>query len=126
MMEVRWSRDVVDVSGVKLHLARGGTGPKIMIFHRDVGTPDTLAFYDTLAQNFEVLIPHHPGYSKSERPEWMRSVRDVAAIYRILFGQLELGKIPLVGLGFGGWIAAELRRSRPTIPAIWFSLARWA
>jgi pimeloyl-ACP methyl ester carboxylesterase len=43
----------------------------------------------------------------------MRSVRDVAAIYRILFGQLELGKIPLVGLGFGGWIAAELSTFAP-------------
>jgi pimeloyl-ACP methyl ester carboxylesterase len=113
MMEVSWKREMIDVAGIKLHLARGGTGPKIVLLHRDVGTPDRLAFYDKLAQDFEVLIPHHPGFSKSERPEWMRSVRDVAAIYRILFGQLELRAPPLLGLGVGGWIAAELSTFAP-------------
>ena len=46
------------------------------------GTLDRLPFYDALAGRFDVLVPHHPGYSRSERPEWMRSVRDIAVIYR--------------------------------------------
>ena len=37
-------------------------------------------FYDALAGQFDVLIPHHAGWGKSERAEWMRSPRDIAAM----------------------------------------------
>ena len=62
---------------------------------------------------YDVLVPHHPGYSRSERPEWMRSVRDIAVIYRGLLSDLKLSNAALVGLGFGGWIAAEMATMAP-------------
>jgi pimeloyl-ACP methyl ester carboxylesterase len=43
----------------------------------------------------------------------MRSVRDIAVIYRGVLGDLGLEKIALIGLGFGGWIAAEMASMAP-------------
>ena len=75
--------------------------------------PTSSPFYDELASRFEVLVPHHPGYGKSERPEWLRSVRDVAVIYQWLLSHLGVERASLIGLGFGGWIAAEMATMAP-------------
>jgi pimeloyl-ACP methyl ester carboxylesterase len=43
----------------------------------------------------------------------MRNVRDIAVVYRGLLSQLGLRDAALVGLGFGGWIAAEMATMSP-------------
>jgi pimeloyl-ACP methyl ester carboxylesterase len=43
----------------------------------------------------------------------MRSVRDIAVVYRGLLADLKLKNAALVGLGFGGWIAAEMASMAP-------------
>ena len=43
----------------------------------------------------------------------MRSVRDIAVVYRGLLSELKVAKPALVGLGFGGWIAAEMASMAP-------------
>ena len=60
-----------------------------------------------------MLVPSHPGYDKSERPAWMRNVRDIAVVYQALIAEKQLTGITLVGLGFGGWIAAEMATMAP-------------
>src|SRR5487761_2052737 len=111
---IEWTRSEVELAGGKLHFARAGSGRPVLILHHDIGTPDRLPFYDTLAQSFEVLIPHHPGWGKSERPPWLRSVRDIAAVHQWLLADLGVTDVSLVGLGFGGWIAAEMASLSPT------------
>jgi pimeloyl-ACP methyl ester carboxylesterase len=108
-----WSESVVEVAGTKLHLARAGSGRPVLVLHHDIGTPDRLPFYDDLARHFDVLVPHHPGYGKSERPQWLRNVRDVAVIYQRLLSDLGVERASLIGLGFGGWIAAEMATMAP-------------
>ncbi len=109
-----WTETAVEVAGVRLHLARAGSGRPVLVLHHDIGSPDRLDFYDALARRFAVLVPHHPGYGKSERPSWLRSVRDVAVIYQWLLGDLGIERPSLIGLGFGGWIAAEMATMAPT------------
>ena len=108
-----WSESLVDVAGVKLRLNRAGTGRPLLILHHDTGTLDRLAFYDALAERFDVLVPQHPGYGQSERPTWMRNVRDLAVVHRWLLSALGIDRIALLGLGFGGWIAAEMATMAP-------------
>ncbi len=105
---VSWNETAMTIAGSKMHLLRGGSGRPVLVLHHDIGTPDRLPFYDTLAQSFDVLVPHHPGWGKSERPQWMRNVRDIAAAHAWLLGDLGLSDVSLVGLGFGGWVAAEM------------------
>ena len=69
-MEQDWSEHAVRVAGLNLHVMRGGNGPTLLILHHDIGTPDRLPFYDQLAQRFTLVIPHHPGWGRSERPAW--------------------------------------------------------
>jgi pimeloyl-ACP methyl ester carboxylesterase len=67
------------------------------------------AYLTRLAERHPVLVPSHPGFSRSSLPDHFDSVDDLAYAYldllRDLYGQ---AKIHLLGLGFGGWIAAEL------------------
>jgi len=116
-MPVAWNSENIPVAGVALRLRRAGTGPPVLVLHRDIGVPERVPFYDTLARDFTVLAPSHPGYDGSERPDWMRNVRDVAVVYQWLLGALEatrdLGRVSVIGLGFGGWVAAELATMAP-------------
>jgi pimeloyl-ACP methyl ester carboxylesterase len=98
-------------------VARGGNGPPVLVLHHDVGSPERPAFHDALARRFTVFAPSHPGYDGSPRPDWMRSIRDVAVVYQALLAGHERtrapGTVTLVGLGFGGWIAAEMATMAP-------------
>jgi pimeloyl-ACP methyl ester carboxylesterase len=98
----------VEVAGGKVQMLRAGSGRPLVVLHHDVGNPGWLPFYDTLADGFAVHVPSHPGFGRSDRPEWMRTVRDTAILYQWMLRQLSMGPVTLVGLGFGGWIAAEM------------------
>lgn len=113
MAAIEWTSSVVSAAGAELHLRRGGNGPPVVVLHRDIGTPDKLAFFDALAANHDVIVPNHPGYGTSPRADWLGNVRDLASVYRTMLGDLGLGSATLVGLGFGGWIAAEMATFAP-------------
>ena len=98
----------VEVAGGKVQMLRAGSGRPLLVLHHDVGNPGWLPFHDTLADGFAVEVPSHPGFGRSERPEWMRTVRDLAMVYQWLLQKLNTGPVTVVGLGFGGWIAAEM------------------
>ncbi|UYN93448.1 MAG: alpha/beta hydrolase [Enhydrobacter sp.] len=114
MARVDWVSSTVEAAGTRLHLMRAGKGRPVLVLHHETGTLDRLPFYDLLAGSHDVLVPHHPGYSRSPRPDWMRSVRDIAVVYRGLLSELGLSDVALVGLGFGGWIAAEMATMAPS------------
>ena len=111
--EATWTTESVRVAGQALPFLKGGSGDPLLVLHHDIGTPARLPFYDPLARHFTVYLPSHPGYDGSERPDWMRSVRDVAVIYQWLLAERELTGVSLLGLGFGGWIAAEMATMAP-------------
>src|SRR5438876_10835736 len=108
-----WTSETVSIAGSGLHVASAGRGAPVLVLHHDVGSPERLPFYDALAREFTTLVPSHPGYDKSERPAWLRNVRDVAAVYQWLLAARDLSDVSLVGLGFGGWIAAEMASLAP-------------
>ena len=112
-----WTTETIPIGGVAMQLTRAGEGPPLLVLHHDVGTLARLPFYDALARRFTVLVPSHPGYDGSQRPEWMRNVRDLAAVHQWLLAELPITRAPqtvaVVGLGFGGWIAAEMASQAP-------------
>ncbi|MCW5733518.1 MAG: alpha/beta hydrolase [Enhydrobacter sp.] len=113
MAGVNWTDSTIEAAGTNIHVSRAGRGRPLLVLHHETGTLDRLPFYDALAAQYDVLVPHHPGYSRSPRPDWMRSVRDIAVVYRGMLSELKVAKPALVGLGFGGWIAAEMASMAP-------------
>ena len=90
-----------------LHGLAGGEGPTVLVLH-DIEYLNTWQlFAEQLAsQGYRVVMPDHPGFGSSERPDWLDSVDDLAYVYLDLLR--ELGPSHVVGLGFGGWLAAEM------------------
>jgi pimeloyl-ACP methyl ester carboxylesterase len=63
---------------------------------------------DRLAARARLIAPTHPGFGRSEAPKAFDTVDDLAYFYLDLLDQLDLRDVAVVGVSFGGWIAAEL------------------
>ena len=98
----------VEVDGCKTHLRRGGRGEPLLFLHGANGAPVVLPFMEKLAQRFDVLVPEHPGYGKSDEPEWLENIHDIAFFYLDFLKQLNLKNVTVVGSSMGGWIAMEM------------------
>ena len=111
--DTAWTTEDVRVGALTLRLRKGGAGDPMLVLSHDIGSLERLPFYDALARRFTVYVPSHPGYDGSERPAWMRSVRDIAVVYQLLLASIGVSNVSLLGLGFGGWIAAEMATMAP-------------
>ncbi len=98
----------LQVAGLELNLRESGSGSPLVLLHRSTGVLGWETFEDRLAARFRVIHPDLPGYGASERPDWARDPRDLAIIVGRLLEALDVEEVTLVGLGFGGFIAAEL------------------
>jgi pimeloyl-ACP methyl ester carboxylesterase len=105
---IETQRRVIPVANLDLHLREGGEGDPVVILHRSIGTLGWGALEERLAQRFRVITPDLPGYGESERPDWAREPRDLALLVGRMLERLDLTDVTLVGLGFGGFVAAEL------------------
>jgi pimeloyl-ACP methyl ester carboxylesterase len=114
---IAWQAGSITVAGTTVNVTRAGSGAPVLILHHDIGSPAALPFYDALAQQCTVIRPSHPGYDGSARPDWMRSVRDIAVVYQGLLAEDTATRgrsdVSVIGLGFGGWIAAEMATMAP-------------
>jgi pimeloyl-ACP methyl ester carboxylesterase len=108
-----FTEQFVEVAGGRVHLLEGGTGDPVLVIHHDIGNPGWTPFYAALARRCAVCVPEQPGHGQSDRPDWMRGLRDLAAMYQWLLAELGLEDVSLVGLGFGGWVAAEMASLAP-------------
>lgn len=98
----------VEISKLSTHVQQGGSGPDLVLLHHSTGHSGWTPFYERLAQSFSVTVPDLPGYGESARPDWAREPRDISVLMNQLINKLGLESPTVVGLGFGGFIAAEL------------------
>jgi pimeloyl-ACP methyl ester carboxylesterase len=67
------------------------------------------------AHDARVLVPVHPGFGGTHRPDELTGTPRLAELYSNLIGQLGLADVTVIGNSIGGWITAEialLRSSR--------------
>lgn len=98
----------IQVAGRTIRLLVHGDGDPLLVLHHSTGSLGWLPLYDALGRSFSVKVPDMPGYGQSERQDWARSPRDLAILMHQLLDRLELDHVHLLGLGFGGWVAAEM------------------
>jgi pimeloyl-ACP methyl ester carboxylesterase len=91
-----------------------GDGPPLLFLHPASGLywED---FLNRLAETYTVYAPHLPGTGPSP-PQAILDVADLldlVLLYEELVRKLELEHVPLVGISFGGMLAAELAATFP-------------
>ena len=101
-------RQTIEINGCKLSFARGGKGAPLVYLHGTDGLAEWPSLLDTLAEQFDVIVPDHPGFGASETPPWIDDVADLAYIYLDAVAKLGLSGIHVVGQSLGGWIALEM------------------
>src|SRR5579875_1187326 len=105
--EERMQETNVDVNGTKLHLYDDGKG-EILLFLHGAGGSNWSPLLKILAEKHRVLAPEHPGFGRSQIPDWLMGVGDLAFFYLDFLEKLGLEKVHLVGHSLGGWTAAEI------------------
>jgi len=109
----------LEVDGVRLSVQRAGGGRPAIFLHGAAGAPAWLPYYDALAGAYGLTIPDHPGFGRSDNPDWIRTVADIALLYLDLLEARDLRGVHLIGHSLGGWIAAELAiRDRSRIASL--------
>ena len=104
-----FTETLVEVAEVRLQLRQGGTGEPLLVLHGELGVPGWLQSYELLAEHFTVYAPSLPGFGRSARPDWIASVRDLAAWVTWFVRDLQLPQpLNVIGCSMGGWIAAEI------------------
>jgi pimeloyl-ACP methyl ester carboxylesterase len=101
------------VAGTEVDVLSDGDGPRLTLLHRDTGRAGWTDLHARLAKHFHVVAPSLPGYDGSGRPDWLRNVADLSALTGMLDDTLEREPGAWLGLGFGGWVAAELAARSP-------------
>jgi pimeloyl-ACP methyl ester carboxylesterase len=96
------------VDGVTLQVFYGGQGPTLLVLHDCEVMTEWYPYHTALAHRFTVLAPSHPGFGASERPVSIESVDDLAYLYLDFIADLGAPEVDVLGMGLGGWIAAEM------------------
>src|SRR3954465_15870277 len=96
------------VNGTTIEAIDLGTGRPILFLHPGIGIDPGAPVLAAPAKGDPVIAPSHPGFGTSQLPKGMTSVDDVSYFYLDLLDQLDLNDVLVIGVGLGGWIAAEI------------------
>ena len=98
----------MNISGIDLEVLRRGQGVPVVLLHGMDTVNPKVPFLDLLAKHVEIIAPSGPGFGNSPRPQDFDTIYDLVHLYRAFLDQLPYEKVTLMGLSFGGWLAAEV------------------
>jgi pimeloyl-ACP methyl ester carboxylesterase len=106
----RTTVDIPPVGAVEITVADRDRTQPFLLLHGGGGVATMAGFADLLAErtHSRVLLPTHPGFGATPRPEALKSVADLARAYVALLDRLGLADVTVIGNSFGGWLAAEI------------------
>ncbi|HEY4458321.1 MAG TPA: alpha/beta hydrolase [Pseudonocardiaceae bacterium] len=84
----------------------GGSGA--LVLHGGAGPRSVAGLANALSADGYVVVPTHPGFDGTPRPEWIDSIPDLATAYLDLIDALGLTEVSVFGSSIGGWIATEM------------------
>jgi pimeloyl-ACP methyl ester carboxylesterase len=98
----------IEIGEVSLESFTAGAGPPLLFLHGGDFVQQNEAFLDRLARHRRVVMPRHPGFGASPRPDGFRTIHDLAYLYLDWLDQQVDGEAVVVGSSFGGWVALEM------------------
>lgn len=96
------------IHGIDLEVLRGGDGDPIVLLHGMRSLTAASRFPALLAAHGAVVAPSCPGFGTSPRPKDFDTIYDLIHLQRAMLDSIPGERITLVGLSFGGWLAAEV------------------
>ena len=100
--------DRLTANGIELEVLRRGAGPPVLLLHGMDTVHREARFLDLLGAHAEIIAPSSPGFGNTRRPPDFDTIYDLVHLYLALIDELPYDKLALVGLSFGGWLAAEV------------------
>src|SRR3954470_845840 len=100
--------DRLTVNGIELEVLRRGRGRPVLLLHGMDTVSPSARFLDLLAHEAEIIAPSSPGFGNTKRPPDFDTVYDLVHLYLALIDELSFERVALLGLSFGGWLAAEI------------------
>ena len=98
----------LSVGDIELEVTRRGSGRAVLLLHGMQHVDPRARFVELLGKHAEVIAPSHPGFGHSARPADVDTVYDLVHLYLDVLDALPYDRVALVGLSFGGWLAAEI------------------
>ena len=99
---------------MELEILRRGSGRPILIVHGTNPVSPRAPFLAPLAEHGTIVAPSHPGFGAAPMPEEFETMYDLVNLYQDVIDDLPSDDVTVIGLGFGGWIAAEVAVTRPS------------
>ena len=103
----------VDGTQVVVDRSGGAAGPTLVWLHGQFGALDGLPGRDTLAEQFDVVEIHLPGWGVADGGDRFDSIGELASVVWWALESMDLGKISIAGHGFGATLAVELAIQQP-------------
>ena len=100
--------DRMTVNGIELEVLRRGAGRPVLLLHGMDSVSPAAPYLDLLGRHAEIIAPSSPGFGHSPRPDDFDTIYDLVHLYLALLDELPYDKVTLLGLSFGGWLAAEI------------------
>jgi pimeloyl-ACP methyl ester carboxylesterase len=98
-----------EIGPVRVDVIEYGAGRPFLLLHGGAGPQSVAGFAEMLAATgSRVIVPVHPGFGGTARPEYLNSVRGLALTYIHLLDELDVTGVTVIGNSVGGWIAAEM------------------
>jgi pimeloyl-ACP methyl ester carboxylesterase len=87
-----------------------GEGQPFLLLHGGGGPTTVAEFAQTFAasRHARVIVPVHPGFGGTTRPEGFHTIHQLAALYISLLEELDANDVTVIGNSMGGWIASEI------------------
>jgi pimeloyl-ACP methyl ester carboxylesterase len=89
-------------------LTESGSGRIVLLLHGGGGPFTVQSIATHLSQTNHVLLPTHPGWNGTERPEWLNTIPELARVYLQMLISQGYQDVLVIGSSMGGWLACEM------------------
>ena len=105
------TRTIELVNDLKINFDEYGVaedGTAAIVLHGGAGPRSVAGFAEALSEHANVIVPTHPGFDGTNRPDATDTIEDLAVAYLDLIDELDLHDVMIIGSSIGGWIGLEM------------------